>query len=297
MINNSISSSQFSISKNQSVKQAYLNYLNREIGTSIYNEFKNILYSKEDSLTQYVNQNYLYNLLKSRSGVLKICDIGGGDGRRVLDIMAFCYEKFGIKFELDFIEQSSIFVRQFKQSLSQRKTDFIEKVNIFNNLFETVDLPSNYYDIVLLIHSIFCLEKDQALEKILSLRNHECKIIIISNAGNSFLGGLKQIIDDNYQDSRYEIEDLAQELNSKKINYQLSSFDTKWLLNSSSLKTSPELQVILEWISLGNYQKYDLNKQAKIQQYINSQSIQLEDKILLTEKETILQICSPNGVL
>ncbi len=290
MIHNSISSSQFSTNQNQSVKQAYLNYLNTERGTSIYNEFKNILYSKEDSLTQYVNQNYLYDLLTSRSGVLKICDIGGGDGRRVLDIMEFCYQNFGIKFELDFIEQSSIFVRQFKQSLSQRKTYFIEKVNIFNNLFETVDLPSNYYDIVLLIHSIFCLEKGQALDKILSLRKNDGRIIIISNAGNSFLGGLKQIIDDNYQDSRYEIEDLAEELNSQKINYQLSSFDRQWLINSSSLKTSPELQVILEWISLGNYHKYDPSKQAKIQNYINSQSIQLDSKISLIEKETILQI-------
>ena len=291
MINTYIPSTQLSIHQRQSVKDAYLKYLNTERGTYIYNEFKKILYSKEDTLTKYLNHNYLLNFLKSRSGILKVGDIGGGDGRRVLNIMEFCYRNLGIKFQLDFIEQSSIFVRQFEKLLSERDTSFLDTVNITNNLFEKVELPPASYDVVLLIHSIFAFEKGKAVDKILSLRNTNGNVLVISNAAASFLGGLKEIIDDEYEDCRYEIEDLAQELKSKAINYQDYCFNTKWTINSpTNLITSPEIQVILEWISLGKYPTYSYSKKERLQEYIESKTLDIHGGISFIEEEIMLEI-------
>ena len=69
----------------KSVKDEYKKFLQTSNGTKIYNSFKDILYTKSDSLVSYFNNNILKDVLPSQKQI-NICDIGGGDAKRIIDI-------------------------------------------------------------------------------------------------------------------------------------------------------------------------------------------------------------------
>lgn len=69
----------------QSVKDQYKNYLQTISGTEIYKAFKEILYSKKDSLVSYFNNEILKYILLEQNQI-KICDIGGGDAKRLIRV-------------------------------------------------------------------------------------------------------------------------------------------------------------------------------------------------------------------
>jgi hypothetical protein len=269
-----------------SIRLAYRQFLNTELGAQAYERFKRILYTDDDSLVQSLNNTVLQHLPVIARNVLKVCDIGGGDGRRIREIMKFLHEKFDLRFTLDFVEQSSYLMRSFN---SDDISSFTATHN-FEMLFEDAKLAGGY-DLVFLIHSIFAFESDLAVDKVLSLPNAEGTIVIVSNAQDSFLAGLKKILDAGYEDNRFEITDLVKILEDRALPFQQVVFETKWAVRKDALLQ--EIEVILNWLSLGSCKNLTDDRRNEVWQYVEENSSDLGQRVLFSESEVILLLPPP----
>jgi len=274
----------------QSIKKEYNSFLNTEKGARAYNDFKNILYKSSDSLIETINENVIRLLVNSEEKkTIKVCDIGGGDGKRIIHILKYlnglCDD---LTFQLDLIEQSKPFCESFRQKKGEIET-FCE-VNIINDLFENVELQANSYDIVFLIHSIFAFEDEISINRIHSLINNTGKIIFISNACDSFLAKLKKYLDKDYKDERFEIDKLESILRVNNIGFEKHFFDTKFQIPACD--TEKKTDKILNWLSLGRYNSdFSTDEQIEAKKYLLSLKEKEEGENLhFTEKEILLII-------
>jgi hypothetical protein len=265
----------------KSIKEQYRSFLNTENGGRTYNTFKRILYSEEDSLVQILDNDVLQDLPLVRKDLLTVCDIGGGDGNRIIHILKYLHGKFHIRFQLDFVEQSQPYIDAFDAS----SIDGFTETGLFHGLFEKVELPKKY-DLVFLIHSIFAFEKGNAIGKALSLPNQDGKIIIVSNAPTSFLAGLKSLIDDAYDDRRYEIDGVCDDLNNRGIDYRNVRFQTKWAIDRESY--DQDISTILEWLSLGTFRSFCSEKKNLAFDYIEMNTIESNGRVFFSEDEVIV---------
>lgn len=267
-----------------SIKDSYCQYLSNEAGAANYNAFKRILYTKADSLIQTLNNEILQRLPFIKKDVLEVCDIGGGDGHRIVRILKFLHDKHQTRFRLDFIEQSLPYIKAFDGSSIQQYTT-IKKIH---GLFEdTVTLGK--YDLILLIHSIFTFKTPGTIDKVLSLSKQDGKIIIISNAPSSLLGRLKILLDEEYIDKRYEIDVLQRELDKRQVKYKKYPFYTKWAISKDDYTRT--INIILEWLSLGRYLTFSPDRKHTISEYIRNQAITFQDeKYFYQEDELVIII-------
>jgi hypothetical protein len=264
-----------------SIKEQYRLFLNTGQGARTYNAFKKILYSEEDSLVQTLDNDVLQDLPLVRKNPLTVCDIGGGDGNRVNHILKYLHGKFHISFQLDFVEQSHAFIDAFDASSIDGFTD----TRIFHGLFEEIALPKKY-DLVFLIHSIFAFENGNAMGKVLSLPSQDGKIVIVSNAPTSFLAGLKSLIDDAYDDKRYEIDRVCDDLDSRKVDYRNIGFQTKWAIERESY--DQDISTILEWLSLGSFRSFCSEKKNSVFGYIAKNSVESNGRVFFSEEEVVV---------
>ena len=269
----------------ESVRLKYIKYLQTNFGTQKYLDFKKILYSENDSLVQVLNNNYLSLIKPYRKSKLKVCDIGGGDGYRILNILSFLNRKYHIRFSLDFVEQSEIYCKLFTNKFSINNNDI--ESNVLNNLFERVEFTEQY-DLLFLIHSIFAFDNGNAINKLLNLVKGDGNIIVVSNSTDSFLAIIKKKIDVDFDDERFEIDMLMNILDKLGIRYSNSNFITEWVIEESSIDKN--LNTILHWLSLGNYEKYDSKRQIQLKNDILEQSERYNDLYLFKEKEQVLII-------
>lgn len=269
----------------ESIKQAYRDFLNTDYGARLYNSFKSILYKEEDSLVQTLNNDILQNLPLVKKDFLDVCDIGGGDGKRIVHILSFLHNKFGIRFHLDFIEQS----RQYVQTFDDSKIKPFVKTTRFYSLFENVSLIRQY-DLVFLIHSIFAFENGNAISKVLSLPNREGKVVVVSNSPVSFLAGLKSLVDEDYTDKRYEIDNLERDLEKRQIKFSRFTFLTRWAINDA--RFTEETDTLLQWISLGRYKSFSESKKKSVSKYILQHSERCGTRSFFSEEEVVLIIPS-----
>lgn len=268
-----------------SIRTAYRRFLNTEVGARSYGRFKQALYTDDDSLVQALNNCVLQHLPVVLRDMLSVCDVGGGDGRRIRKILKFLHEKFGVRFRLDFVEQSAYLMREFDP---EDIRPFAE-TRRFEAVFEDVKLPCRY-DLVFLIHSIFAFESDAAVEKILSLCNPGGVIVIVANADDSFLAGLKRILDAGYADRRFEINDLLDILRVRGIEGRLTPFETKWAVSTSGL--ARHTKTVLDWLSLGRVDAIGEGTEDEIRRYISQNSIDVGGRTLFTEREVVV-VASP----
>ena len=266
-----------------SIKDQYRRFLNTENGAHIYNAFKRILYSEEDSLVQILDNDILQDLLLVRKGLLNVSDIGGGDGKRIIHILKYLHEKFHNRFQLHFVEQSQPYIDAFD---SAPIDDFTNTV-IFHGLFEDVALPERY-DLVFLIHSIFAFKNGNAMEKVLSLPTEDGKIVLVSNSDTSFLAGLKSLIDEGYDDKRYEIDCVCNDLDNRKIKYDHIVFQTRWAIKKESY--DDDIATIVQWLSLGSCGTFSSEKKKAVSNYIAQNSVESNGRIFFAEDEVILVI-------
>ena len=266
-----------------SIKEQYRHFLNTRAGAHTYNVFKKILYTEEDSLVQILDNDLLQDLPLIRKDLLDVCDIGGGDGNRIVRILGYLNAKFHIRFRLDFVEQSQPYIESFDSGSIKDFTD----TSIFHGLFEEVALPRQY-DLVFLIHSIFAFEDRNAMEKVLSLLTRDGKIILVSNSPTSFLAGLKSLIDEGYDDKRYEIDRVCDELNDRKINYCNITFQTRWAIEKENY--DEDIATMLEWLSLGLFGSFSAGKKKSIFDYISRNTIQSNGRTFFAEDEVIVVV-------
>jgi hypothetical protein len=269
----------------KSVKMNYIKYLQTEFGTQKYIDFKKILYTENDSLVQVLNNNYLSLIKPYRKSKLSVCDIGGGDGYRILNILSFMNNKFHIRFNLDFVEQSKIYCDLFSQKIKGFNNNI--DINIHNNLFESIEFHEQY-DLLFLIHSIFAFDNGNSVEKLLNLVKNDGNIIVVSNSPDSLLAKIKNKIDIDFNDDRFEIDDLMKILDKHRIKYSNSYFYTEWVIEESLLDEN--FYTILHWLSLGNYENYKSNRQMDLRDFIIRHSEKYNNLYLFKEKEQVLII-------
>ena len=269
----------------QSIKEAYRNFLNTDYGSQLYNAFKLVLYRDEDSLVQTLNNSYLQKLPLIKKDILSVCDIGGGDGKRIVHILKFLHDKFGNHFHLDFIEQSKQYIEAFDDTAIKP----FGKVTRFHSLFEDVTFRQQY-DLVFLIHSIFAFQNGNAIDKVLSLPYSDGKAIVLSNSPTSFLAGLKSLVDEGYADKRYEIDHLERDLAKRHITFSRFTFQTIWAIDDAHY--DGEINTLLQWISLGRHKDFSPEKKIIISEYISQHSKRGEGKAIFTEDEVLLVIPS-----
>ncbi len=267
----------------KSIKEKYRQFLNTDRGADSYNQFKRLLYTEEDSLVQTLNNNVLQHLPIVQKEKLKICDIGGGDGDRITRILSYLNAKFKIRFKLDFVEQS----KQYIDAFDAAKINEFAKTRKIHGLFENADLQPSY-DLVFLIHSIFAFSIGKAAEQILSITNQDGKIVVVSNSSKSFLGGLKVLVDEEYDDRRYEIDDLQKDLRKNNISFTPLSFETKWAIGMKNYEE--HLKTILEWITLDEFEALSQIKKKEVFEYIKGKTIERDNRIFFVEDEVVLVI-------
>lgn len=267
-----------------SIKKAYREFLNTPEGANVYRQFKRLLYAREDSLVQWLNTSFLRTLPATQSLNVHVCDIGGGDGDRITRILRFLHNTFKNKFHLHFVEQSKLYVAAFNPAplipYCQTKK--------YHCLFEDADLPARNYDLTLLIHSIFAFENGRSTEKVLALRRAGGSIVVVSNAPNSFLGGLKKLTDSGYSDERFEIDDLKRSLKRLGVHFKEISTFTEWAIDKKTWKR--DIRTILDWISLGRYESLSASRQREIQDYIRKRGKKSGSRTIFKEQEIALTI-------
>ncbi len=246
-----------------SVKQAYCDFLNTSEGINLYRQFKRLLYGQDDSLVQWLNSSIIEHLTSAKEPLVKVCDIGGGDGERINKILCCLQGKFRNTFKLDFIEQSPLYAADFDP---KPLATFCE-TEIYKKRFEEIILPEQEFDLIFLIHSIFAFDNGSSISKVLSLRRPNGKVIVVSNSPGSFLGGLKCIVDEELADKRYELDDLEFALQKRGINYERNTIVTEWSITNERLKGG--MDILLNWISLGRYNSFSALKKQEIDEYIS----------------------------
>ena len=212
------------------VKDKYKNYLQTRTGIDKYNAFKTILYSDRDTLTETLFKNHISKLKLAKE--ISICDVGGGDGKRIAVLEKKIYEQFHCKIHLDFIEQSSLMCSDFE--IKSHQLDNFSEVDIHAEEAENTFLNFDY-DIVFFIHSIFCFPNFSVFQKMFDRVKSGGVLYVVSNSTDSFLAKLKQELDLQYEDKRYEIKDLISDLELHNINYNKDRFTTDWTLSSSEV--------------------------------------------------------------
>jgi len=145
------------------VKSRYKRYLDSEEGARKYNEFKDILYGKRDSLVVKLF-GIIYPKLNGRDS-LRVLDMGGGDGRRLMHLIRL-FRAEGIRVEADLVEPSRTFTKNARKTVSENGY----AVRVVRNMFEDFEsADANGYDLILSIHSIYTFRDDSYLKKVRGL--------------------------------------------------------------------------------------------------------------------------------
>lgn len=252
-------------------------------GIESYNNFKKILYTTEDGLCTILCDKYISGLNLGKT--LTMCDIGGGDGNRTLKICNFIHTYFHSKIKLDFVEQSGLMCKKFKEK-SVHLSAFCD-INIIENSIEKVNLI-NKYDVVLFIHSIFSLKNFDAFQLIYNKLNEDGVIIVVTNGADSFLRRLKLRIDEDYSDKRYEIDELTNNLTENKIGFETSNFNTIWSL--AKFEAADKIKRILEWLSLGRFNTWGASRKLNLIKHAKEMAVMKMGRYYFSEKEEILII-------
>ncbi len=270
-----------------SQKTRYLEYINTPEGYDNYNDFKDFLYGKNDSLTRRLVTDHIrpfMQLLRKES--VRICDIGGGDGKRISHIVSDLFEKDGVTTSLTFIEPSVAGSSMFEKK--QGSVKGFDHIIFFNGRFEEFETTEKF-DLIILIHSIFTFSDKETIRKILDLKSENGKIIIVANDQNSFLAKLNREISKDYSEKRFEITDLEKIFDEKGIGYRKSEIVTSFSVAKDSFDTFSE--TLLKWVSLGKFHAYKEEQKRNLKQKLVSfAGSERMAGLLFKEVEVVIEI-------
>jgi len=265
------------------VKEEYKRYFQTHDGIENYNAFKSVLYGRQDTLVQTLFNNYIKKF--RLQAPLIICDVGGGDGKRAVNICENIHKNAGIYLQLDFIEQSRLACQHFTQKIPRIKS-FCE-VEIFPKEIEDM-VPNRKYDIIFLIHSIFCFRDFSILQHLYSHIKEGGMLMIVTNSSESFLGQLKEKLDEEYKDQRYEISRLTDDLKTHRFQFREESITTRWTVHKDAVEA--QLEIILQWLSLGHFKKMHPFQRNKLLQMAKVRGHREKDTFLFSEVEKVIMI-------
>ncbi len=245
---------------NTSARSQYLSYLDSSAGYDTYNQFKKYLYGENDFLVQKIYDDVLAPVLsKGHRGVFRMCDIGGGDGKRMVSLLQKAHTNFPkIRFEVLFVEPS-------KYAFSQAKKSFLQVAEFAqfqgqNCIFENADLRNGQYDFVLFIHSIFTFSNQTNIAKMCNLKRKSGLVLVVSNSEKTFMSKLNQRMHKPFVEKRYETPTFLEDLVKAKVFYKAKEKPNIFFVAKNDFHVFAE--TVLTWSSMRRY--FDFNIQQKI---------------------------------
>jgi len=142
--------------------------------------------------------------------------------------------------------------------------------------------------LVFLIHSIFAFENDKTIDKVLSLRRDSGNVVVVSNSPDSFLGGLKRIVDEELSEKRFELDDVEQALHKLGVTYERSRTCTEWAIEKKTWKH--DMEIIWNWISLGRYHSLSDRRKIEVEEYVRDSGVPDGLRTFFREEEAVLTI-------
>ncbi len=267
-----------------SAKKRYLEYVDADTGYANYNDFKSFLYGKDDSLTKHLTEKYILPFVQSLDTKnITVCDIGGGDGKRISKILQKIFERFNVTSTLTFIEPSHAGCKLF-DSNKDTLSDFTE-VSIINSRFEDF-YPDNKkkFDLILLIHSIFTFSDNETIKRLIELKSEKGKIFIVANKEKSFIAALNRKLHTEYSEKRFEIADLENLLKASNIPYNQSEFVTEFSVHKENFDDF--YSTLIMWLSMGK-----LDASAEIVDAIKNLASSEDEKMYyFKETEVVLKL-------
>lgn len=234
---------------NLEIKRKYLEYLDSKTGYETYNKFKVFLYGKDDSLVEQMYRGILNPSLSKISGrIFRICDIGGGDGKRIVSLLLKAHRDFPeLRFKLFFVEPSKYAFQVAKKNLSRLKS--FSMVTMKNSTFKKVVLPHNSFNLVLLIHSIFTFSNHKNMIKIEKLKSKGGRTLVVANQPGSFLSLVNEKSHKDFTGKRYEVKNFLKDLKILYIRHTITKHTIKFFIPRR--KFSQFSKTLITWTSLG----------------------------------------------
>lgn len=266
-----------------SVRDAYTVFLRTSAGVHAYSAFKKLLYSASDSLPdELISQMELF-LPHFTHEPIYVCDIGTGDCRRILRILAFMRQRLAGELAADLVEQSEVLLSSCDLEALANLCEY----RIYPQMIADVSFDRRY-DVIFFIHSIFSLSGDEDIERIVKLLRMNGVIVVVSNASDSFLGRLKVLLDDDYTDARFEIDDFLASASGRQLGITKRSFVTRWHVKEGDLDNC--IATITEWLSLGKIRDYSVAKKIRIYNFFREHSKALDGKLFFEEEEVVITL-------
>ena len=163
--------------------------------------------------------------------------------------------------------------------------EFVE-VDIQNCTLEEADIKRKY-DFIFLVHSIYTFEAS-IIDKLLPLKKEGGYIIVVANGQESFLGKMKQLLDQKYKQKRFEINDIKRAFDERGVPYKEFRFFTEW--NISAEDFVDDMSLILTWLSMNKFQSFSPNQQRKLLEQAKNLAEPGEKIFHFKEEEVVLSL-------
>lgn len=248
----------------QDEKVQYKKYLNDRKGADQYNEFKKILYGQPDSLVVKIFA-FLFPFVKKRKN-LKILDVGGGDGKRLRQLIDLLKSK-NIDVSATLVEPSKTFTDDCRQAVKGSHYD----IKIVRSLIEDYKTTEKF-DLILMIHSFYSFRDFPIFEKMSSMLERGGRLIIIGNDADSFLAKLKRITGRRRKGSRKDIDFIFSELKRNKFKYKVKKEKTIFDDCLKDGKLTADGQLIVSWIALSDYSQIPPDMKKEILELFQGES-------------------------
>ncbi len=249
----------------ESAKEKYKEYLNTSEGVEAYNKFKEIMYDNPDSL---ITRLFDYVSPQIKNKKLNILDVGGGDAKRLKFLMRLL-EAIGVSSKATVVEQSEAFINDLKSSLSDHKLGY--EIKPIHSTFEDYQSKEKF-DLILFIHSIYSFNDTLYLEKTKKLLKDGGSAIFVVNDKNSFLAGLKDILDDSFAVKRKNIESLRKEISEEGFVVKVKTSSTSFNNCLRDDKFTDDSRLIVSWIAMKEFDQIAKEQADKSLKYIIDRS-------------------------
>lgn len=231
----------------QDEKTEYKKYLDARKGADQYNEFKKILYGQPDSLVPKIFA-FIFPYIKKRKRI-KILDIGGGDGKRLRQLVDLLESK-NIETNATLVEPSKAFTDDCLKTIKGSRYD----IEVVDSLFEDFKSKEKF-DLILMIHSFYAFRDFPIIKKVSSLMAKDGYSFIAGNDDDSFLAKLKKISESRRKGKRKEISFIFSDLEHNKFKYGVKKIGTTFDNCVRNNKLTDNGRLLVSWMMLEDYSK------------------------------------------
>ena len=213
---------------------------------------------------------------------MTLLDVGCGDGKRTAMICRGV-EKWGFPVDVEVVEQSPVFVEDIRARMVAGEL----AARIFAGRFESYS-SERQFDVVLAIHSIFGVDGNDVIPRLLALRKAGGRILVRVKRHGQLLGRLKRSLDTEYSMGRLEVDGVHEQLSCLGVAYRVERFVTRWSVPSD--EGAEVERLVSEWLGLGRFEMLDRCSQEEFREILWSGAQKKDGRIEWEEEEELIII-------